>query len=55
MIEFDLKFVLIFVLFILSIPIFIAFSCGIYNIYDMFLHTEKNSPGECGIGNFDPC
>ena len=46
MIEFDLKFVLIFALFILSIPLLIACSCGIYNIYGMFLHTEKNTPGE---------
>lgn len=53
--EFNLKFVIFFVLFILSIPLLIACSCGIYNIYGMFLHTEKNTPGECGIDNFDPC
>ena len=46
MVEINLKFVIIFVLFILSIPTLIACSCGIYNIYDMFLHAEKNTPGE---------
>jgi len=35
--EFNLRFVIFFVLFILSIPILIA--C-------MFLHTEKNTTGE---------
>ena len=55
--EFNLNFVIIFILFILSIPILIAFSCVIYNIYNMFLHTEKNTPREyeSGIGNIDPC
>ena len=57
MIEFNFKFVIICVLFILSIPILIACSCGIYSIYSMFLHTEKNTPSEyeSGIGNIDPC
>ena len=50
MIEFNLKFVIIFVLFIFSIPILVACSCGIYNIYSMFLQIEKNTPGE-----YDPC
>ena len=46
MIEFNLFFVIIFVLFIFSIPILIACACGIYNICGMFLHTEKNTPCE---------
>ena len=54
MTEFNLNFVIFFVLFIFSIPLLIACSCGIYNIYSMFLHREKNTPGEYE-SEYDSC